>query len=58
MTTNKDTSSPLEEISDQVAEGEEKQVEGERKWTEVIQLMFFFFSSEEALRDYLKGREM
>lgn len=58
MTTNKDTSSPPEEISNQVAEGKEKQVEGERKWTKVIQLMFFFSSFEEALRDDLKGKEM
>lgn len=57
MTMNKNASSRPKEISNQVAEGKEKQVEAGRKGTKVIWLMFAF-SFFWGLRGHLKREEM
>lgn len=53
MTTNEDASSRPEEISNQVAEGKEKQVEGGGK--KVMQSMFFFFFLIPLLKRHVKA---
>lgn len=65
MTMNKDASSRPKEISNQVAEGKEKQVEGGRKRTKVICWIFAFSflipllqRHVGALRGDLKGEGM